>query len=543
MPTVPTSWYLLTLTDAPHPREPRRPFIVPIPGRRLVISTVQTGQVRPTQDVPAFARRPVLLIAGAVGLVLLAFSNRYGYFGDELYFLAAGRHLSWGYADQPWLVPLVARVMDTVTGGSLVGLRLPAILVTATGVVVTALIARELGGERRAQIMAAGAFAVSSYLIGTGHLLATSTLDPFGWTVITWLVVRWVRTREQGHADDRLLLLAGVATALTMQVKFLIPAFWVALGISVLALGPRDMLRRPLLWAGAAVTVVVTVPTLIWQARNGWPYLALTKQVSDEMDYIGGRYTFVPLALVLAGVAIGAVLACYGLWRLLRAPELAPYRFLGATTLGVVAIMIAANGRAYYAAGMYGLLWAVAAVELQRHRPAIWWRWFPTWPVYLLSAVVAVSGLPWQPVSWHANKPRELVDFQLDEIGWPYAVDGIGAVYRSLPAPQQRHTVVIGDIYWIAAAVDRFGPESGLPEAYSPSRGYYYLGVPPADTDTAVVVGFDAATLRKHFAEVHPAGKLDNGVGVNNDTQGSPMWVCEGPRAPWSQLWPQLRTG
>lgn len=83
----------------------------------------------------------------------------------------------------------------------------------------------------------------------------------------------------------------------------------------------------------------------------------------------------------------------------------------------------------------------------------------------------------------------------------PYAVDGIGAVYRSLPDPRQRHTVVIGDIYRIAAAVDRFGPESGLPEAYRPSRGYHYLAVPPADAHTAVVVGFDAGhgadTLRR----------------------------------------------
>lgn len=358
----------------------------------------------------------------------------------------------------------------------------------------------------------------------------------------TWLVVRWVRTREQGRPDDRLLLLAGVVTALTMQVKFLIPAFWLALGISVLALGPRDMLRRPMLWAGAGVTVLVSVPTLVWQARHGWPYLALTRQVSEEMDYVGGRYTFVPAALLLAGVAIGAVLVCYGLWRLLRSPELAPYRFLGTTTIGVVLIMVITNGRSYYAVGMYGLLWAVAAVELQRHRPAAWWRWFPTWPVYALSAVVAVSVLPWEPVSWHANKPPDPVNFQLDEIGWPHAVDGIAAVYRSLPAPQRREAVVVGDSYWIAAAVERFGPERGLPEAYSPSRGYYYFGMPPGSAHTVVYVGSDRAALREHFAGVHQAGKLDNGTGVNNNTQGSPIWVCEGPRAPWPQLWPQLRT-
>ncbi|MGH3908602.1 MAG: hypothetical protein ACRDTE_31120 [Pseudonocardiaceae bacterium] len=127
-------------------------------------STVHAEQLRPEERIPPLTRGPVLGIAAAVAIVLLAFSGRYGYFGDELYFLAAGDNLSWGYADQPWLVPLLARVMDTITGGSLVGLRLPAAIVTAAGVVVTALIARELGGRRRAQIMAGGAFAVSGFL-------------------------------------------------------------------------------------------------------------------------------------------------------------------------------------------------------------------------------------------------------------------------------------------------------------------------------------------------------------------------------------------
>jgi hypothetical protein len=247
-----------------------------------------------------------------------------------------------------------------------------------------------------------------------------------------------------------------VVTALTMQVKFLIPAFWLALGISVLAFGPRDLLRRPMLWAGAGVTLLVTAPTLIWQARHGWPYLALTKQVSHEMDYVGGRYTFVPSALLLAGVAIGAVLACYGLWRLLRSPELAPYRFLGATTIGVLVIMIAANGRSYYAAGMYGLLWAVAASSC--------------------------NGIG-RPSGGAGSRPG-----------------------RSTRCPRWSR--------WQRC------PGSRCPGTRTSHR----------------------IRSTSSFAEVRQAGKLDNGTGVNNNTQGSAIWVCEGPRAPWPQLWPQLRT-
>ena len=44
--------------------------------------------------------RALYAIAGAVTLVLVVFAGGYGYHRDELYFLEAGRHLAWSYADQ-----------------------------------------------------------------------------------------------------------------------------------------------------------------------------------------------------------------------------------------------------------------------------------------------------------------------------------------------------------------------------------------------------------------------------------------------------------
>src|SRR5438270_10354507 len=128
-------------------------------------------------SIDSLARWPVLAIATGVGFVLLLTSGRVGYFDDELYFLVAGRHLAWGYADQGPLVPLLARALDIVFPGSLVGERLPSTVLTAVGVVVAALIARELGGRRRAQVLTAGTYAMAT--VGRGHLLTTATVDVF----------------------------------------------------------------------------------------------------------------------------------------------------------------------------------------------------------------------------------------------------------------------------------------------------------------------------------------------------------------------------
>jgi hypothetical protein len=229
------------------------------------MDAVATAPDQATTRLAPFARLPVALLALGTATALLLTAGRYGYFGDELYFLAAGKHLAWGYADQPPLVPFLAWAMDSLAPGSLVVFRLPAIAATAGGVVVTALIARELGGRRKAQARAAAAYAICGQFVGSGHYLATSTIDPLLWTLVLWLLVRWVRTRA-----DSLLVWLGVVTAVALNGKLLIGAFWVVAGLAVLVFGPRELLRRPKLWLGALIAAVSLVPTLLWQRANGW---------------------------------------------------------------------------------------------------------------------------------------------------------------------------------------------------------------------------------------------------------------------------------
>ncbi|PZS30580.1 MAG: glycosyl transferase, family 39 [Pseudonocardiales bacterium] len=489
----------------------------------------------PTGEYPAIAslaRWPVLTIAAGVGLVLLLTSGRVGYFCDELYFLAAGHHMDWGYADQGPLVPLLARAMDTAFPGSLVGVRLPVTVLSAVGVVATALIAREFGGRRRAQVLTAGAYAMGT-LVG-GHTLSTGTVDMIVWTVVTWLLVRWVRLR-----DDRLLLALGGLTAISLQNKWLIVAFWLIVGISVLAVGPRELLRRPMLWLGAALATLVTLPALFWQAQHGWPQLGVAQAIADD-DLLGGgraRLTFLPLALASAGILLGVVLVCYGLWRLLRSPEMRPYRFLGWTFVGLVALFVITGGRYYYVSGLFAVCWAAGAVELQRHEPARWWRWVLSWPVYVLSAVIALTMLPVVPASWPT--PAKLGSLFM--LGWPEETDTVAGAYRALPPTSQHNTVVMTEWYWDAAAIERFGPARGMPHVYSAHRGYWYFGEPPDDAQTVLFVGSNPAYLSRYFTEVGQVATVTIGPMMNLFSRPTPVWLCSGPRVPWSQLWPELR--
>ena len=486
---------------------------------------------KPVVAVVALAVRPVAVIAGLLGVALLATSGRYGYFGDELYFVAAGHHLDWSYVDQPPLVPFLALIADTLAPGSLVALRLPSVLVTVGGVFVAAMIARELGGSRRAQAIAGGSFAVAPLMAAGGHVLATSTVDPFLWTVITWLLVRWIRTRE-----DKLLLWAGLVTAVALQVKWLIVFFWLVAGVAILFAGPRDLLRSRMLWLGAAIAALTSVPQLLWQARNGWPQIQMSGVIAaDVRATVGGPGGFLLLLCLYLGV-VGVPLALFGLWRTLTLPE---FRFFGIAAVGLIVLFIATSGRPYYVSGILPVLWAFGAVGLDGRR-----RWLPwvAWPAFLASVALVGASLPIQPVESLRNASEATRFVDMESVGWPEMADEVAAAYRALPDDVRARTAIVGNTYWSASAMAHYGPEHGLPAPYSPNRGYWYFGAPPESATNVLYIGsLHVDQIRQRFRAVTRVGTVDNKLGIRNGYQGAPIYLATDRNAPWSTLWPALR--
>ncbi len=482
------------------------------------------------------------MVAVVSAAVLLFSISRYGYFGDELYFLAAGRRPAFGYADQGPVLPLLARAMDTIAPGSYFVLRLPAVALTVLAIVLTALIAREFGGGRWAQLLATLGYATSPFLLLQGKILTTNAVDTVLWVIITWCVVRWVRTRRDG-----LLLCAALVTAVDMQVKWLIPFFWICVAVTALIFGPRELVRRPLLWLGGLIVVLATVPTLIWQSKHGWPQLHMGAVISGEQDVLGGRLMFVPLALLTAGY-LGAVLLVYGTWALLRHRTLRPYRFLGATLVLLVAIFLLIGGRIYYMAGMYGVALAAGAVGVVKlvgrlripDRKAVA---FATAVLAVVAVGLVLSDTPWRTAA-QIRPPRNDAEATIDigvygEFGWPDLTEEVTQIYHELSPQQRDGTIIITDTYWQASALDQLA-RAELPPVYSASRGFGYFGTPPDNATDIIAVGLNEDFLRWQFDDVEPVGKVDTRLGYPGNTQNVTVWLCSGLRHPWSEVWPVL---
>ncbi len=480
----------------------------------------------------------VLPVAAAEFLLLVVTSNRYGYHRDELYFRVAARHPAWGYDDQPALTPLVGRFSEWMFGADPRGLRMLSAVAMALVVVLVALIARELGAGAAGQAVAALATAASAAAMAVGHLLSTTTFD-----VLVWVTLVYVVARILGGGDARQWLLVGLVAGIGLENKQLVLLLVVALACGCLLARRWDLARNPWLWSGAGLAFALWLPNLLWQARHGWPQLELADKIGQE-DPVGYRVQLLPLQFLLIGPLL-APLWIGGLWWLLRRPEARPYRPLGFAYVVLLVIALVTGGKPYYTMGFLLVLLGaggVVAESWMRDRRA---RKLALGAAIAVSAAVAaVITLPLVPVEdVHATPIPDLNEDAIETIGWPTFAATVGRVWNELPQSERSTAVVYASNYGEAGAIARYGRAHGIPRAYSGHNAFWRFGRPPDGAHPIIVVGYHhREALRGEFRGCVLSARIDNGVALDNEEQGAPIWTCATTTEAWSRLWPRLHS-
>ncbi|TDD21855.1 glycosyltransferase family 39 protein [Kribbella turkmenica] len=472
-----------------------------------------------------FAAAPVSAVAGVLAVVLTALSGRYGYHRDELYFIVAGQKLDWGYVDQPPLTPLLARVSTTLFGDTPMGLRVVSTLTSAVTVIVVALIAREFGSSRGGQVVAAVCAAASGFLLGVGHMVSTATFDLLAWMLICLFAVKLLRT-----GDGRWWLALGLTAGIALQNKYLVVLPVGALLLALLIAGPRSVLRSRWLLAGVAVAGIVALPNVLWQFQHDWPQLTVAGGISED-DGVENRIMFVPLQLLqLSPFLIPVwVVGFRRLWRTPWARSVA----LAYPMLCVVVLVV--GGKSYYALPLLLVLVAAGADRVL------------TWPRSLVAVGLALTAVT-SAVFTLPALPASAVDFvipvnkeQGEQIGWPALAAAVADQWNRIPPEQRSSATIFTGNYGEAGALRRYGPDLGLPTAYSGHMSFADWER-PQDTQTGPVllVGIERSpALEAQFRNCTAVGRIDNFV--DNDEDGAALVRCDSPAEPWSALWPKLR--
>ncbi|MBA3318349.1 MAG: glycosyltransferase family 39 protein [Gemmatimonadales bacterium] len=501
---------------------------------------------------PAFAASLVLLEA-AVKLALHAAVNvrtPYGFHRDELLYLGMGRHLQlWGM-DFPPAIAVVARVSGTLPGDSLAAIRfLPAVFGSAV-LVFAALIARELGGGRVAQGLAAFCVLTSPLFLRSANLLQPVVMDQLIWSAALYAVVRLCR----GYGPGGWLLL-GLVLGLGLMTKFSVAFIGLAIVAGVLLSPLRSALFTPWPWLGLAAALAVGAPSLVGQIRLGFPVVAQMADLkASQLERIG------PADFLLGQLLWGpsVLIAGAGLYGLLASPTLRAFRALGWSCLAAFVILLLAQGKPYYAGPIYPAMFAAGAVLFERTVSGLAAEVLQVGTVAVLLAF-AVGTLPLgvpilsppamaayvnalgmkAAVRTNTGEIGALPQDYADMLGWEEQVATVARVYHALPPDQRARAVVVAGNYGEAGALDYYGPRYGLPAVVSPAGSYWFFGPGDRPGEVVITIGVPEDDLRGFFDSVKTAATVGHPWAVEEE-RNLAVLIGTGPRTTLQQLWPSL---
>ena len=461
------------------------------------------------------AWRPVLIVAAVAAVVHLAVALRYGWHRDVFYYVISGQHPALGYIDQPPLTPLLAAV-----AGNLLVLRILAIVAQVGCVLLTAMLAAELGGGRKAQTLAAACIAACPVFVGASMLFGTTVLDQ-----VVWIAVFLTTARALRIGTTRSWLWPGVIAGLGMENKSTVVVLLAGIGIGLL-LYRREVLRTRGPWLAAGLALLIALPNIVWQFANGWPEFGMAAVLADRTGgTLGSVIQLVLLAVLQAGPPIVAIWVLGARW--LAKGE---YRWLLVVVIVTALVFTLSGGKSYYTAPVLAALFAAGAVRIGA--PSKGWI-----TAVAVSAVVAVLlTLPILPPSVMTHL-RAIDKEPAETYGWPEFVDQVEKAEQGMPPG----TPILTSNYGEAAALTVIG---GLPNVYSGHNSYGDWGPPPGTSPTVLCVGqFTAAELRQGWRVVVPIAPITLPDGVQNDEtiNHATMFECAQPVGSWARMWPRLR--
>jgi len=512
----------------------------------------------------AASARPWLLGSGVLILALVKIAvhlytgRRYGFFVDELYYLDCAHHLAWGYVDQPPLVAVLAWFERALLGDSLLAIRSLTILAGAAEVLLTGIIARELGGGRYAQFASALCVLCAPGILGADHFFSMNSFEPFFWMGCAWLLIRIVRT-----GDARLWLWFGVIAGLGLENKYSMGLFAVALLSGLLLSGRYRLLASRWFWIGGVIALLIFLPNLVWNIVHHFPFLELQQNIKRS----GRDVALSPFRFLLqeqaAMLPLSLPVWLAGLWFFFFSKSGCAYRFLGWAWIITAGVIMVLSPRIYYLFPAFPLVFAGGAVLwerlLQNRRPLIRKGALILNGVWITAMILAGAALapivlpvlsPEGYIQYakvtHQEQPRienhklgPLPQLFADQFGWPEMAATVASVYNGLPADVRPRTAIFAQSYGQAGAIDFYGPRLGLPQALSGHQSHYLWGPGPYTGESMIVLGDRRDRLEEIFTSVKWMAEVNHPYAMPYNNMD--VYWCQGLKQPLAQFWPNVK--
>jgi hypothetical protein len=495
----------------------------------------------PRVDRPIRAgRNDVAVLVGIAVLFALAHiatNGRYNFHRDELQFLSDARHLDWGYVSYPPMTPFLEHIGLSLFGLSLVGLRMFSVIAQALVIVMSGLMARDLGGGRFAQVTAALCVALSPLPIFEATEFQYTSFGFLWFAVIAWFTIRLLQSE-----DPRWWLGIGAAVGLGLLTKYSIVFFIAGILAGMVLSRARRYLLSGWFWGGIAIALLIFLPNLIWLFRHDFVSYAFLEHI-HKRDVGEGRAEGYLLGQFIADANLfAAPVWIAGLVAYFRDRR---YRMLAWMYVVPVLLFWVGKGRFYYVAEAYPMLLAMGSVVGERwlSRRSVWGRRIRVAVFFVgLFAVGAIASARIVPIA--ADGP--LRDYALrnngdlrEEFGWDELVKTVAGIRDSLPPDQQGSFGILVGNYGEQGAIEILGPKYHLPPPISLTNSAYLRSYPQQPPSTLIVLGYAKERADRDFSGCRLAGHNGNALGVRNEeSEDHPdIFVCGGPRQGWPLFW------
>jgi 4-amino-4-deoxy-L-arabinose transferase-like glycosyltransferase len=488
----------------------------------------------------------VLVLVSLTGLAIhIATNGQYGFHRDELQTLDDARHLDWGFVAYPPITPLLGRLELTLFGTSLVGFRVLSAVAVSMIMVLAGLIAKELGGSRQFQVLAAVAVGVAPVSLIQGAVFQYVSFDYLWGVTVTYLLIRLLKSGE-----PRWWVPVGAVLGLGMETRYTMGFLALGIAAAVFLTPARRFLRSGWLWVGVGASVLVILPNLIWQAKHSFISLEFLHHLR-ERDLRQGRYAgFFREQLLVCVNVVTALLALSGLWFFLVREEGRRYRLIGWTFVVTFLLFALAGSRSYYTAPLYPVLVAGGSVlfekALGRLRPTLArLAYGAQWAAILVGGVgfglLVMPVAPMESGLWRITS--KMHDQFREEIGWPDLAQAVARVYGSLPANERERTGILTGNYGEGGALNLYGPALGLPHAMCLTNSFWFRGYDRRLPQTVILVGFDLNEGKRLFDTCAVAARNMNQFDVENEESRDHPYIllCRNLLMPWPDYWAHFR--
>jgi len=495
----------------------------------------------------------IILFSAVALLVHLLTNGRYGYFRDELYYIACGQHLALGYVDQPPLSILLLRLSQVLLGNSLFAIRLLPALAGASTVAITGLIGRELGGRAWAIALGCAGSLCALFNLAVGNFFSMNAFEPLFWMGCIYLLVRIIN-----GGSPTLWLSFGVLLGLGLENKHSTAFFAAGIFVALLLTPERRHFAKKWIWFGGLIAFVIALPNILWQLQNHWPTYELLSNIARSDKNVA----LTPVQFILQQIVFmnpGTLpLWLSGLIWLFGSRDGRRYMALGIIYLVMLAEFIVLHGKSYYLAPAYPMLFAAGGVAVERVF-ANRLKWckaallvlifatgalcaplaMPVLPPAKLVAYIRTIGV--QPPRTETSHTAPLPQIFADQFGWQEMVASVGHVYNHLRPEDKKRAAIFCQNYGEAGAIDFFGHKFALPPAISGHQNYFLWG--PRDWSGKVVLVLDtrADDEREQFASVEDLGQIVSSPWAMPFERRTHVYLCRDLKANVQEFWPRVK--